>query len=142
MNREAGVVQVGMVRVPVALAPYVYLLRVLTHPLRLEALQALAYSADYPRSLAGVLNRHEATVSHHLGALEGAGLVRREQNGKISLYQLTPSVGARTERDNVVLQFTRGGNLLLQLYLPPASREESIQVPRPKMHGRVRRRER
>lgn len=40
--------------------------------------------------LSWVMERAEALVSHHLGALRAAGLVESRRDGKMILYALTP----------------------------------------------------
>ncbi len=148
MNGEAGIAQVDMGSAPVALAPYVHLLKVLEHPLRVAILRALADSPDYPRSLAKAVNSKlksecsEASVSYHLGALAGAGLVSREQHGKTAVYSLAPSVRVSPHGENVMLQVVRGADVLLQVSLTPGAGMASIPPAHQKIHGRVRRRER
>jgi DNA-binding transcriptional ArsR family regulator len=67
-------------------------LKALAAPERLKIVQCLQ---DGPRSvteLADALGRSLANVSHHLGILKNAGLVRDERMGKFIRYSLPPDV--------------------------------------------------
>ena len=47
--------------------------------------------------LAWVCERSDKVVSHHLGQLRAAGLVRSRRDGKMVLYELTPTGDALLE---------------------------------------------
>lgn len=143
MNQEARTGELAAGLALLTVVPYVDLLRVLAHPVRLAALQTLADSPDYARSLAALLKRPENMVSRNLGALAGAGLVRYEQHGKKVIYHLSPSVCVSPQRECVELQIMKEGVLFLDMFLPPPPWKDSASTtPRRKIHGRVRRRER
>jgi len=69
------------------------LCRALGHPLRARLVAFLSsapYGGAYVCELASHLERAQPTVSHHLGVLAQAGIVRREQRGTWAWYQVVP----------------------------------------------------
>ncbi|MGH2859816.1 MAG: ArsR/SmtB family transcription factor [Solirubrobacteraceae bacterium] len=64
--------------------------RALGDPTRLAVAVALSEGGELcVCDLAWVCDRTDKLVSHHLGVLRGAGLVRSRRDGKMVLYELT-----------------------------------------------------
>ena len=74
----------------------------LSEPTRLRILCELLASPRNVTELWTSLALPQATVSHHLGLLLGAGLVRRHRDGRTSVYALGPLVSA--EGDSLVIR--------------------------------------
>lgn len=67
-------------------------LKALADPERLKIVQCLQAGPRSVGELAGAVGGELANVSHHLGVLRHAGLVRDERRGKYVIYSLHPSV--------------------------------------------------
>ena len=67
-------------------------LKALADPDRLKLVQALQAGPKTVTDLALLLGKELANVSHHLGVLRHAGLVRDERHGKFIVYSLHPDV--------------------------------------------------
>ncbi|MFB1066592.1 winged helix-turn-helix transcriptional regulator [Natrinema sp. H-ect4] len=71
------------------------LLAALAEPAKREVLETIAEFGRAPNGrLADALERDPSTVSHHLAALEDAGLVVREKDGRSMVNELPPGVEA------------------------------------------------
>lgn len=71
------------------------LLAALAEPAKREVLETIAEFGRAPNGrLADALERDPSTVSHHLAALEEAGLVLREKDGRSTVNELPPRVEA------------------------------------------------
>jgi DNA-binding transcriptional ArsR family regulator len=69
------------------------LCQALGHPLRARLVAFLSsapYGGACMSELASHLKRAQSTVSHHLGVLAHAGIVRKEQRGTWAWYQVVP----------------------------------------------------
>jgi ArsR family transcriptional regulator len=67
------------------------LARALAHPLRVRVLRALARrGALFAWQIGRGLGVAKSTLSTHLGALAAAGLVEREEDGKLRRYSVDP----------------------------------------------------
>jgi ArsR family transcriptional regulator len=67
--------------------------KLLADPVRLRLLSMIASAPGGERcacDLTAPLDRSQPTVSHHLGALTGAGLLEREKRGKWAWYRVVP----------------------------------------------------
>lgn len=79
------------------------LLRALADPDRLRIIRLLSDGPRSVKDMAAQLDAQVVNVSHHLGVLRQAGLVRDEKQGRFVVYHLSPSVfqpaapGASTE---------------------------------------------
>ncbi|GEM45650.1 ArsR/SmtB family transcription factor [Deinococcus cellulosilyticus] len=80
------------------------LLKAITHEIRYEILSILAHREACVCDLEAFLGLNQSKVSYHLGILKDAGLVKSEQRGKNSYYQLVKSP-----------LYHLGGNLLEEL---------------------------
>ncbi len=69
-------------------------LRALADPERLRIIQCLRGGARNVSELAALLGAEIVNVSHHLGVLRHAGLVRDEKQGRFVVYSLHPDVFA------------------------------------------------
>jgi ArsR family transcriptional regulator len=67
-------------------------LKALADPERLRIIQCLRHAPQHVSGLAKLLNEDIANVSHHLGVLRHAGLVRDDKQGKFVTYSLHPDV--------------------------------------------------
>ena len=67
-------------------------LTALADPERLKIVQCLQAGPKNVSALAELLGADIANVSHHLGVLRHAGLVRDEKQGKFVVYSLHPDV--------------------------------------------------
>src|SRR3954468_10843324 len=67
-------------------------LKALSEPDRLKIIQCLQEGPKNVSELATLLGRELVNVSHHLGVLRHAGLVRDERHGKYIVYSLHPDV--------------------------------------------------
>ena len=67
-------------------------LKALADPERLKIIQCLQAGPKNVSALADLLGADIANVSHHLGVLRHAGLVRDEKQGKFVVYSLHPDV--------------------------------------------------
>jgi DNA-binding transcriptional ArsR family regulator len=73
-------------------------LKALADPERLKIIQCLQAGPKNVGELSGLLDQELANVSHHLGVLRLAGLVRDEKQGKYVVYSLHPEVFRPRER--------------------------------------------
>jgi DNA-binding transcriptional ArsR family regulator len=76
-----------------------HVLKALGDPQRLRIIQGLRSGPKTVSDLAALLRQELANVSHHLGVLRHAGLVRDERQGKYIVYSLHPAVFRRTGSD-------------------------------------------
>ncbi len=60
----------------------------LSHPVRLQILEALAEGEAYVMDLTTALGRRQANISQHLAVLREAGLVQAEREGMTVRYTL------------------------------------------------------
>jgi ArsR family transcriptional regulator len=67
-------------------------LKALADPERLKIIQCLQGGPRNVSALSELLGADIANVSHHLGVLRHAGLVRDEKHGKFVVYSLHPDV--------------------------------------------------
>jgi ArsR family transcriptional regulator len=67
-------------------------LKALADPDRLRIVQCLKSGPKNVSELAEALDRELANISHHLGVLRHANLVRDERQGKYVVYSLHPDV--------------------------------------------------
>lgn len=67
-------------------------LKALADPERLKIIQCLQGGPKNVSALSELLGTDIANVSHHLGVLRHAGLVRDEKQGKFVVYSLHPDV--------------------------------------------------
>lgn len=67
-------------------------LKALADPERLKIIQLLQGGPKNVTTLSGLLGADIANVSHHLGVLRHAGLVRHEKQGKHVVYSLHPDI--------------------------------------------------
>jgi ArsR family transcriptional regulator, nickel/cobalt-responsive transcriptional repressor len=65
-------------------------LKALADPERLKIVQCLQEGAKNVGEISALLGQELANVSHHLGVLRHAGLVRDEKHGKYVVYSLHP----------------------------------------------------
>jgi DNA-binding transcriptional ArsR family regulator len=66
------------------------LMRLLSDPTRIRVLGLLRPGEMNVTALCGELDLAQPTVSHHLGLLRSAGLVRTRRDGKQIFYSLNP----------------------------------------------------
>jgi len=74
------------------------LLKALADPDRLRIIQCLCSGPKNVSELTALLDKEYASVSHHLGVLRHAGLVRDEKRGKFVVYSMQPELLRATER--------------------------------------------
>lgn len=76
-------------------------LKALADPDRLKIVQCLQTGPKVVSDIAHLLDKELANVSHHLGVLRHAGLVRDEKSGKFVIYSLHPDIcsGENTSLD-------------------------------------------
>jgi len=67
-------------------------LKALADPERLKLIQCLQTGPKNVSTLSELLGSEIANVSHHLGVLRHAGLVRDEKQGKFVVYSLHPDI--------------------------------------------------
>jgi DNA-binding transcriptional ArsR family regulator len=67
-------------------------LKALADPERLKIIQCLKDGPQNVSALSQMLGAEIANVSHHLGVLRHAGLVRDEKHGKFVVYSLHPDI--------------------------------------------------
>ena len=67
-------------------------LKALADPERLKIIQCLQTGPKNVSTLTEMLGNEIANVSHHLGVLRHAGLVRDEKQGKFVVYSLHPDI--------------------------------------------------
>ena len=67
-------------------------LKALADPERLKIIQCLQGGPKSVSALSDLLGADIANVSHHLGVLRHAGLVRDEKQGKFVVYSLHPDI--------------------------------------------------
>jgi ArsR family transcriptional regulator len=67
-------------------------LKALADPERLKIVQCLQTGPKNVGEVSALLGQELANVSHHLGVLRHAGLVRDEKQGKYVVYSLHPDV--------------------------------------------------
>jgi ArsR family transcriptional regulator len=79
------------------------LLKVLGHPVRILMLNLIKVKPRHGEELAAILGLNQATVSHHLGRLAGAGLVAAERSQYYQTYSLRPAALEKTLADLVFL---------------------------------------
>lgn len=64
-------------------------LKALADPVRLQLVNAIATSGEACAcDLPNVVGKTQATVSHHLGLLQRAGILEREQRGKWAWFRV------------------------------------------------------
>jgi len=88
--------------------------KVLAHPTRLRLLDALRSGPKSPSKLAELTNISKASVSSHLAAMRGKGLVRRIRTGRTVTYTVTDSRlydACSTLRSLIREQLRAGGEL-------------------------------
>lgn len=91
-------------------------LRAMADPTRVQLLALIVQSADARRSvtdLANDLGLTQPTVSHHLRIMAHAGLVTREQTGRIAWYSIAPT------RMGEVVDAMRGTEPVAAAVAPP-----------------------
>ncbi|MCI0638203.1 MAG: metalloregulator ArsR/SmtB family transcription factor [Gemmataceae bacterium] len=71
-------------------------LKALADPDRLKIIQCLLGGSKHVSELAQLLGLEIANVSHHLGVLRNAELVRDEKRGKFVVYSLDEGVTSET----------------------------------------------
>jgi ArsR family transcriptional regulator len=74
-------------------------LKALADPERLKIVQCLQAGPRNVGELSAQLGQEMANVSHHLGVLRHAGLVRDEKHGKYVVYSLHPDVFKPRDKD-------------------------------------------
>ena len=74
-------------------------LKALADAERLKIMKCLKDGPKNVSELAVMLGRELVNVSHHLGVLRNAGLVRDERHGKFIIYSLHPDVFQRDKGD-------------------------------------------
>lgn len=84
------------------LEPAADLLRVLSAPVRLAIIGRLAEGAAPVHVLTSELGDPQPLVSHHLGVLRGARLVRARNRGRERVYELVDEHVAHIVRDAVM----------------------------------------
>jgi ArsR family transcriptional regulator, nickel/cobalt-responsive transcriptional repressor len=67
-------------------------LRALADPERLRIVRSLLGGGRHVSELAELLDAEVVNISHHLGVLRHAGLVRTERQGRYIVYHLHPDV--------------------------------------------------
>jgi DNA-binding transcriptional ArsR family regulator/catechol 2,3-dioxygenase-like lactoylglutathione lyase family enzyme len=72
------------------------MLKAIGDPIRLRIIDALRTGAKNVGDLAELLHTEIATVSHHLGILHTAGLLKREKHGRFKVYRLREGILATT----------------------------------------------
>jgi hypothetical protein len=75
------------------------LFKALGHPARLLAVNLIKAKPRHVEELAAILQLSPATVSHHLGRLSAAGLVRSEKDQYFQTYSLSSGLLDRTLRE-------------------------------------------
>ncbi|MFN2464096.1 MAG: ArsR/SmtB family transcription factor [Candidatus Dormibacteria bacterium] len=98
---------------PATVAAGVELLKALADPARLQIIAALRVATDpiCVCDFTAALGLSQGTISHHMGKLRQAGLVRVTKQGVWSFYQLDPGLPAATRRflqDAVSIGSVRG----------------------------------
>ncbi len=78
-------------------------LRCIGEPTRLQILKLLAMSERCVGELAGVLNKEQSLVSHHLRALKECNIVKDKQEAQKVYYKLTDDRLARLIIDSEAL---------------------------------------
>src|ERR1700730_10382496 len=83
---------------PTAAAAAVDLLRLLADPARLQMMAALQEGAQPLRicDFTAALGLSQPTISHHMGKLRGAGLVKVTREGIWSFYEIAPGLAPAT----------------------------------------------
>jgi len=74
-------------------------LKALADPDRLKIVSCLFSGPKNVSQLSAQLGEDMVKVSHHLGVLRHAGVVRSEKAGKYVIYQLDPEIAAQTKGD-------------------------------------------
>ena len=67
-------------------------LKALAEPERLKIIQCLQTGPRNVTEISSLLDNELANISHHLGVLRRAGLVRTEKQGKFVVYSLEPGM--------------------------------------------------
>lgn len=83
---------------PAAADAAVHLLRLLADPARLQMMAALQEAAQ-PVCICdftAALGLSQPTISHHMGKLRGAGLVKATREGVWSFYEIAPALAPAT----------------------------------------------
>ena len=73
-------------------------LKALADPDRLKIIQCLQGGPKTVTELSKLLEKELANVSHHLGVMRHADLVRDEKEGKYVVYSLNPEIFRRRRR--------------------------------------------
>jgi ArsR family transcriptional regulator len=95
--------------------------KALADPRRFEILEHIAKQSEVGcRRLCGCFPVRQATISHHLKELAGAGLVESRRDGQFVYYRLRPAV--------------------LDTYMEQLSRKLAVQVPVPAARPKAPRR--
>lgn len=79
------------------------LFKALGHPIRLLILNLVQASPRHGEELAAILKLNPATVSHHLGILTSAGLLKSEKDQYYQVYSLSGELLKKTIADVVRL---------------------------------------
>ena len=72
-------------------------LRALGDPIRIKIIDSLRVCPMNVSELADCLELEVVTISHHLGVLRHAGLVKREKQGRFVVYSIHEGVFKRTK---------------------------------------------
>ena len=72
-------------------------LRALGEPIRIKIIDSLRVCPMNVGELADCLELEVVTISHHLGVLRHAGLVKREKQGRFVVYSIHEGVFKRTK---------------------------------------------
>jgi ArsR family transcriptional regulator len=85
---------------PAALAGAVEVLKALADPARLQVVAALVAAAGpvCVCDFTAALGLSQGTISHHMGRLRQAGIVKATKQGVWSFYELDPSLPGATRR--------------------------------------------
>ena len=92
----------GLMRTPGDYARCAARLKVLADPERLRLVCCLFHGPKNVSQLAGELGDDIVKVSHHLGVLRNARLVRTEKQGKFVIYQLDPDIAIGVQSPEAV----------------------------------------
>jgi DNA-binding transcriptional ArsR family regulator len=99
------------------------LLAALAAPERLQILRILRDGPRHVTALSEMLKTSPVNVSHHLGVLRQAGLVRGEKRGRFVLYRLPPDLLQGGEGDPGAAEFLDLGCCRLEVPKPEGEPE-------------------
>jgi ArsR family transcriptional regulator, arsenate/arsenite/antimonite-responsive transcriptional repressor len=94
LRQRGNCCEVSLELEPAAVEAAVDLLRLLADPARLQMMAALQ-QADQPVCVCdftAALGLSQPTISHHMGKLKGAGLVKVTREGVWSFYEIAPQL--------------------------------------------------